>query len=264
VDGAVRVPAVMLICWPDMWYHTSGDLPDKSDSTQLKRVSFISAAAGLFLANAGPADAEKMMAETSMRGLSRLGREKKKAERLIWGSDPKGLPTAYREAQNVINQAVNRENETLGSVRFFIKSDSGLEKILTARLKRAEDMRQPYLKEIDESYELRCSQEKLAPNKPGPSKDEIRLSGLVPARTKTMGDILSFWELRDKIRKMKYQPPMNIMTAEFELRNFIDGRHSIAEIRDAASAEYGPLPLLDVEKYMKFLQELGMVEIKKK
>ena len=53
IDGNVRVPAVWLFVWPDMWYHTSGDTPDKSDSTQLKRVSFISTAAALFLANAG-------------------------------------------------------------------------------------------------------------------------------------------------------------------------------------------------------------------
>ncbi len=264
VDGAMRVPAVMFICWPDMWYHTSGDTPDKSDSTQLKRVTFLSAAAGLFLANAGPADAEKMMTETSARGFSRLGFEKNKAERLIQGADPKGLPTAYREAQNVINQAVTRENVALGSVRFFIKSDANLEKTLAARLKRLEELRQPYLKEIDEIYELRCSREKIAPQKPSPPKDEARLSGLVPVRTKTMGDIMSFWELRDKIRKMKYQPPVSVMMAEFELRNFIDGKRSIAEIRDAASAEYGPLPLVDVEKYMNFLQELGMVEIKKR
>jgi hypothetical protein len=205
-----------------------------------------------------------MMAETSARGLTRLGVERNKADRLIWGTDAKGLPTAYREAQNVINQAVNRENEALGSVRFFMRPGNDLDKILASRLKRVEDLRQPYLKEVDESYELRCSREKVAPQKPGPSKDEIRLSGLVPVRTKTMGDVMSFWELRSKMRKSKYQPPMSIMMAEFELRNFIDNRRTVTEIRDAVSAEYGPLSILDVEKYMKFLQELGMIEIKKK
>ena len=264
VDGGVRVPGVLLIVWPDMWYHTSGDLPDKSDSTQFKRVAFLSVAAGLFLANAGSAEAEKMMAETSARGLGRIGVEKTKAARLIQNADAKGLAVALKEARNVLNQAISREKDALSSAGFFVKSDAGLEKALAARLARVEDLRQSFLKEIEESYELRCSRDKVQPQKLEPSKDEIRLGGLVPVRTKSMGDIMAFWQMRDKISQMKYKMPASIRAAEFELRNFIDGKRTIAEIRDAASAEYEPLPLADVENYMKFLEKLGMVEIKKR
>jgi len=68
VDGSVRVPAVMFICWPDMWYHTSGDLPDKSDSTQLKRVVTLTVASAIFLSNAGPKEASLMLNEIATRG----------------------------------------------------------------------------------------------------------------------------------------------------------------------------------------------------
>jgi aminopeptidase YwaD len=262
VDGSVRVPGVLLIVWPDMWYHSSGDLPDKSDSTQFKRVAFLSVAAGLFLANAGSAEAEKMLAETSARAFSRIGADKTKAERWIQNADKKEIVTAFKEARNVIHQAAKREKDALSSVKFFIKSDPGLEKVLAARLARVEDLGQSTLKEIDESYELRCAREKIEPQKPEPSKEEIRLSGVVPVRTKSMGDIMAFWQMRDKISQMKYKMPPSIRAAEFELRNFIDGKRTIAEIRDAVSAEYEPIPLADVENYMKFLEKLGMVEIK--
>jgi hypothetical protein len=56
--------------------------------------------------------------------------------------------------------------------------------------------------------------------------------------------------------------PPAIAAAQFELRNFIDGKRSILDIRNAAAAEYGPLRLADVEAYMKFLERLGMVEIR--
>jgi hypothetical protein len=56
--------------------------------------------------------------------------------------------------------------------------------------------------------------------------------------------------------------PPAIAAAQFELRNFIDGKRSILDIRNAASAEYEPLRLVDVEAYMKFLEKLGMVEIR--
>jgi hypothetical protein len=34
-----RIPAVMFVTWPDMWYHSSQDTPDKQDSTQYKACS---------------------------------------------------------------------------------------------------------------------------------------------------------------------------------------------------------------------------------
>ncbi|MBN2632647.1 MAG: M28 family peptidase, partial [Bacteroidales bacterium] len=44
-DWGVRVPGIMMITWPDLFYHTSEDLANKCDPTQLKRVCFIGAAA---------------------------------------------------------------------------------------------------------------------------------------------------------------------------------------------------------------------------
>jgi hypothetical protein len=54
------------------------------------------------------------------------------------------------------------------------------------------------------------------------------------------------------------------MMAERELRNFINGKRSILDIRNAASAEYEPLDLLDVEKWVGVQEKLGLVTIKKK
>ena len=265
VDGSVRVPAVFFIAWPDMWYHTAMDTPDKSDSTQLKRVAFLGAAAGLFLANAGPAEAEMITAEVMARGLARIGKEQARAESIVRLAEPKGIHAAHKESQNVIHQAVWREKEALASVRFFIKKDQGVEGILAARLKRIEDMRPQILQELEGIYNLRCGKEKMAPQQPGPTKEEIRLDALVPVRTEKMGNVMDYYVTMEKMsQKVKYTPPPQIMEADLELRNFIDGKRSLLEIRNAASAEYGPLPLTDVEAYMKYLEKMGMVEIKKK
>lgn len=40
------IPAVMFSVWPDRWFHTDKDRPDKSDPTQLTRTAFIGAAVG--------------------------------------------------------------------------------------------------------------------------------------------------------------------------------------------------------------------------
>jgi hypothetical protein len=46
----------------------------------------------------------------------------------------------------------------------------------------------------------------------------------------------------------------------YEVLNFADGKRSAQEIRDAVSAEYGPVDLGMVVEYLKALEEIGVVE----
>ena len=47
------IPAVMFITWPDMWYHSSQDTPDKQDSTQYKRAAVVATGALAVIATGG-------------------------------------------------------------------------------------------------------------------------------------------------------------------------------------------------------------------
>jgi hypothetical protein len=264
VDGGVRIPAVLLIVWPDQWYHTSGDTPDKSDATQFKRVVTISAAAAEFLANAGPAEAERMMAEISARQGGRLGEDRARAERLLLAADAKGVQAAARDARVLVDQGFVRERKALASVRYFIGSDEAADAALKGRLAALDAVRAAHLRSVDDLYIVRCKTLGVRPDKAAPTKDEVRLAGLVPVRTEKMGGMMSMWGLRDELRKLNYQPSMSIMMAERELRNFIDGERSILDIRDAASAEFEPLDLLEVEKWVGIQEKLGLVTIKKR
>ena len=264
VDGNVRIPAVLMIVWPDQWYHTSGDTPDKSDPTQFKRVVTISAAAAHFLANAGPAEADLMMADISGRQTGRLGAEKARAERMLLDADAKTVAAAAKEARVLVNQAFLREKEALASVRFFIRQEGNLESLLAGRLDGLDMVRAAHLKGIEDLYASRCRSLNIKTEKAAPTKDEIRLAGLVPVRTAKMAGMMSMWTVREELQKLKYQPPVSIMMAERELRNFINGKRSILDIRNAASAEYEPLDLLDVEKWVGVQEKLGLVTIKKK
>jgi hypothetical protein len=46
----------------------------------------------------------------------------------------------------------------------------------------------------------------------------------------------------------------------YEVLNFADGKRNALEIRDAVSAEYGPVPVELVIEYLKALEEIGVVE----
>lgn len=62
-DPSVGVPCPMIIQWPDRFYHTSADTPDKVDPAMMKRVAAMTAAYAYFLANAGLAEATWLATE---------------------------------------------------------------------------------------------------------------------------------------------------------------------------------------------------------
>jgi len=264
LDGSLRIPAVLMIVWPDQWYHSSGDTPDKSDATQFKRVVTISAAAAEFLASAGPAEAGRMMAEISARQGGRLGDDRVRAERLLLAADAKSVHAAVREARVLVNQGIVREKKALASVRYFIGEDIEAERTLTGRLAGLDAVRAACVKVVDDLYASRCRAFGVKAEKAVPTKDELRLAGLVPVRTGKMGGLMAMWSLREEIRKLGYEPPMSIRIAESELRNFIDGERSILDIRDAVSAEFEPLDLLEVETWVGVQEKLGLVTLRKK
>lgn len=45
----------------------------------------------------------------------------------------------------------------------------------------------------------------------------------------------------------------------YETLNFADGKRNAQQIRDAVSAEYGPVPLELVVEYLKALEKIGVV-----
>ena len=72
-DLGVMVPGIMIITWPDPFYHTSEDLADKCDPTQLKRTVFVTAGAAYAIASAGPAEAMAIAGEVAANSIKRMG-----------------------------------------------------------------------------------------------------------------------------------------------------------------------------------------------
>ena len=56
-DGALRVPMVDFLAWPDSYYHSSQDTPDKCDPTTLRRGAFIAAASALYVSSGSAKEA---------------------------------------------------------------------------------------------------------------------------------------------------------------------------------------------------------------
>lgn len=263
-EGGVRIPAAYLNVWPDQWYHTSGDTTDKSDSTEFKRTVVICAASALFLTGAGPADVAGITAETFERGMGRLGADVRRASGYLEAADAASVSKSFREAANLVRQAVAREEEALGTAAFYGRGERGAGEAISSRLRALEAMKVAWLLDLESAYRTRCRDLGVRPEKPaGPTPDEVRLARLIPLRIERQADEASLAQMREVLKKLDYRPSPAVRQAEWELRNFINGRRSVLEIRDAVSAEFGPLDLREVEEWFKANEKLGTVVFRK-
>jgi aminopeptidase YwaD len=256
------VPAVMLCVWPDMWYHTSGDTVDKSDATQFKRVAVIGAASAIVLAGGGPAEVERVILEVAMRACERLGQAKVKAASLLLAADKAKLRDVYKDAANFVNQAFLRQEDVLNSIRFFIRGDAGLESLLAGQVKTIDDMRIPADAELMRIYSARCAKEGLPPVRPQLTAEEIRLGKIIPVRTEKMKGYFDTQDFNAKVREGKDLPAFQVGRSDYIIRNFVDGRKSILEIRNAVAGESVNLSLKEVESCLRALEKFGYVTLK--
>jgi aminopeptidase YwaD len=115
-DWGVGVPGIMMIAWPDQWYHTSGDTADKADPTQLKRVAAIGAAGAYTVAAADEAAAVKIAGETASNATRRLGHSLVVAMEALNGATAGSFGEDSRYAKGILEAAVLNEKETLATV----------------------------------------------------------------------------------------------------------------------------------------------------
>jgi aminopeptidase YwaD len=77
-DPSVDIPCPMIIHWPDLFYHSSLDTPEKLDPVELERVGKLTSTYAYFIANAGEKEAEwlaVMICEKSKERISKKVRE---------------------------------------------------------------------------------------------------------------------------------------------------------------------------------------------
>jgi hypothetical protein len=115
-DWGVGVPGIMMIAWPDKWYHTSGDTADKADPTQLRRATVIGAAGAYTVATADAAGAETLAGEIASNATRRLGHTLVVAMETLNKATAETFAEDSAYARGIIEAAVMNERETLASV----------------------------------------------------------------------------------------------------------------------------------------------------
>ncbi len=258
------IPAVMFITWPDMWYHSSEDTPDKQDSTQYKRAGAVGLGSLAVLASGTDETAARVLADNLGRGLSRMGESHTKGlGYLADADDAAALTTAYKEAKNAIRHQATIEKAVVRSASVLLtKVAEGQKK--TAAFEPLIDQRaNSLLNEAKAAYQLQAAQRAVAAVEPAVTADErdaanlIVESGPPPQDTGPGG---SGGGGRRGRRGDAAEPSLpDEISAELEL--LIPKKLTALQIRDFLSGEFTPLKVADVLAVLRAREKAGSVKI---
>lgn len=248
------IPAVMFITWPDMWYHSSEDTPDKQDPTQYKRAAAVGLGSLAALATGTDEMAARVVNENLGRGLSRMGESHTKG--LGYLADATGaaeLTTAYREARNAIQHQAMVEKAVVRSASvMWTDAEAGRER--TAAFEPLIDRRATsLLDEVQAAYELQALQRGVATAEPTLTAEEREAASLVVEQVEGAGG-------RGRFRRGGGGPSLSDeYNAEFSI--LLGKGMTVLEIRDFLSGEFTPVVLADVMAVLRAREAAGSVRL---
>jgi aminopeptidase YwaD len=227
-DSSFQIPAIYLNDWPDRYIHTNFDTAANIDPTKLKRAAFIGAASGYFLAGmtATPNDNADFVPNPDARrvqlSIAMMNRTR--------GIDP--------NEQLVLNDAFTE---------YVSRADDSIREFLAGR--------------------------RAAPPAPnsGSATSQAGSEPRFARRATPKGPLAVFGYdyFADHAKGAGIATP-KLLSYEglwgageeyaYEVLNFADGKRSPQQIRNAVSAEYGPIPLEMVVEYLRALEKIGVIE----
>ncbi len=262
-DSGIHVPMVFFLVWPDAFYHSHQDNPDKCDPTTLKRGGFIAAASAIFAGGASASEAFPLTGEVLWRSLDRISSDMGRGLNRLNSASEKNLDQAYKEAVNIVEHSFIREKKTLKSIKELEPDSSKLGEHLDISEKNLLAHRDDYLQSIKNHYTARCAHLGRAPQEITLTSDETAADKIVYARNPELKGPLGSAYIRKQLGPEADLSGLRLMQRGsligYETLNFVDGQNSVLDIRNAVSAEYEPVPLKEVMNFLELLAEAGVV-----
>jgi hypothetical protein len=238
-EGSFRIPAISLNDWPDRYIHTNFDSPANIDPTKLKRAAFIGAASAYFLAALAPDQLPAVWRTLQANSLRRTATMlRRRAE----------LPP--EEAANLTRFELGYERALVDSIERFLPVPAGV---------RTEAAR------FFEALEKAVGG--VAPP-PASASGDGRLVFRRNPEIKGPMSVFAYDYFTDhygeerarSVRLLEFQGLRGSGgDYAYEVLNFVDGRRTAQEIRDAVSAVYGPIPLDVVVEYLRALESIAVL-----
>lgn len=268
-SSTIAVPSLYLCDWPDIYIHTDHDTLQQIDPTKLRRVALLGAAAGYVYASLNSERVRALLPYYTSQSEIRLAQLSQHAQQIV--ENPKLDPgAAWYEASNLLRQGLRRERATLSSLLHF----AGVASPDAAYEKTLDDQAANFIAWIDTQAKARGAQG-AEPRAPWVG---IAAAQRIPVRVGDFGPLLY---QNDDVLKARLDPgrlaKIQLLNAEatpllniqnlselyaYEIVNFVDGKRSVGDIRDAVSAEYGPLSVELVAEYLDACKDAGLMQWK--
>jgi hypothetical protein len=246
----------------DTFHHTSLDTPDKVDSSELRRVCALTLGLAYYLASAGEAEAADMARLVVRNGLGRLAAETYDALPDMAAADAGTLADAYGRVQVVLSRAAARERAAvLSAARYAARPETA--RTIARTAEAVEALAAVLRAEADKAYLDRCRALNAKPLPVMPSSGAGTADRLVPVRHP---DFICPLETDYLVEKLGPEVRARLRlrgNAAYEALNFVDGKRTTGEIRNAVSAACGPQNPADLAEYFNVLVEAGLITWKK-
>jgi hypothetical protein len=255
------IPAVIFNTWPDPWYHSSQDTPDKLDPTQFKRAAVVSIGAMTVLATADDPMAVRVVADVVGRGGERMTANQRKGLGYI-GDAKSGaeLAQAYVDAKAAVRHQTNIEKAVVKSAAVLFANPSDAEKKLAATYDPLLEARATALtNELKATYTLAAATWKVPATEPAQSELEKTAARTVVERVAPAGGSGGRGGGRGGPGGGVQSRIPGHMTGE--LNAVLVRGMTVLEIHDFISGEFEPVPLQDVWDYVKALEANGAVKL---
>ena len=174
------IPAVMFITWPDMWYHSSQDTPDKQDSTQYKRAAAVGTGALAALASGTDEMAARILSENLGRGLGRMGESHTKGLGYMADTaNATALSNGYKEARIAILHQAEVEKGVVNSASILWTNAANGKQKTAAFVPLIDQRAASLLNEVKAAYQLQATQRGVPAAEPVLTAEEREAANLV-------------------------------------------------------------------------------------
>ena len=188
-DWGVQVPGVLMITWPDPFYHTSQDRVDKCDPTQLKRVAFITAISAYTIASADEDQAINIAGEVYGNATRRLGYQVSKSFDEVNKTGADKLISVLKRAIGNIRGVSLGEEMTIKSVAELAPSSARLKDLLDQQSKSLKDFSEVQISNLIRTAGYRADDFGMAKITVISTNEEKRSAGRIPSLVIDLRDL---------------------------------------------------------------------------
>jgi hypothetical protein len=264
-DWGVGVPGIMMITWPDQFYHTSEDVADKCDPTQLKRVSVITAASAYTIANADADMAGKISAEVFSNGLRRLGHQSARGLDKISKVTAENLAPVYKKVRGYIDATMINEIETIESSLELAPADVQLQAsvaVQTAQIRKIGEAQEAV---IDQEMKKIAAKLGVAPISLKPTEQEKKAMAVIPVPTAKVKEngYGGYSEFMPELTREQTTAIYSNISDKTELERLCNGKHNVLQIKrmlDTQSSKESDLQA--IMDYIGVLKTAGLVTVR--